>query len=248
MHRLLCVVLAVTLADWPAAATAVYMLDTASKLTPPAGWQYKTTGTSAGSGSVGTSATNTVAGPVSGQAWTNCATRCVTQAAGGSPRLWITPPLSSGVTIAGTITPHIYCTESNTNTRASFRYEILHWSKATGGFITSLGISGDSGMAECPTSAGAAITSLTLTPADAWSCAANCHGQTWNVFAAGDRIAIVFYLDDASTGNMVSGRTFSLRYNYTSGSPNYAQTDMSFTETLSFAADSANGRPIGSTN
>lgn len=234
------------------AQTTVYLLDGASALAPAsAGWQFKTTGTSPGGGPAATAQSLPANGDISNQSWVTCATLCTLQAGSGTPpRIWITPPISSPVTISGTITPTVFCTEQAAQLNAGYRAEILHWSKRTGGVIASLGITANNGSGECPTSAGAATSMPTLTPNDLWSCSTNCHGQTWNVFAAGDRIVLLFYPDDSAGGTLTQNgsRASSIRYNYTSAGPYYAQTSVGFTETIGFSADSNNARSIGSTD
>jgi hypothetical protein len=140
--------------------------------------------------------------------------------------IWYSAPLSSGVTISGTITPNIWGYESAVQCNCGFRYEVLRWSVAQGGIVSSLGISTDNGATEWGTSA-AVRTTPTLTP-------------TSTGFVTGDRIVIVMYNDDANGVTEASGRTFTLDFNGATGVN--GDTYLSFTETLSFSSDTNNGR------
>ena len=210
-------------------ATKLIIHDSASQLGAwPTGWGLRAADTTNGS-SLKTLVTNSVAGPVTGQYFPVATTNyIVTTTAGGAKRFYISAPLSSGVTISGTITPNIYGLESNGTCNCGLRYEVLRWSVARGGIVSSLGISTDDGFTEWTTSA-TLKTSTTLTP-------------TSTVFVAGDRVAFLFYSDDANTTTEGSGRTFTIDYDAATGGD--GDTYLSFTETLSFASDTNNGRPV----
>ena len=62
-------------------------------------------------------------------------------------------------------------------------------------------------------------------------------------FAAGDRIAIVIYNDNASDTNQGANRDWTLDYDGPTGGD--GDTYLSFTEALSFATDTNNARPLG---
>jgi hypothetical protein len=189
-------------------------------------WGLRNANTTNGS-SMATFTTNSVAGPVTGHYFPIATANYVVTAGAGSPRrIWMTPPLSAGVTISGTITPNIYGLESNGTCNCGLRYEVLRWSVAQGGIVSSLGISTNDGFTEWTTSA-TLKTSPTLTP-------------TSTAFVTGDRIAFLFYSDDANGTTEGSGRTFTIHYNGATGGN--GDTYLSFTETLSFASDTNNGR------
>jgi hypothetical protein len=100
---------------------------------------------------------------------------------------------------------------------------------AAGGIVSSLGNSADNGVTEWGTSA-AVRTIPTLTP-------------TSTTFAAGDRLVVVIYNDDGNGVTEASGRNWTLDYDAATGVD--GDTYLSFTETLSFAAD-ANNAPAQS--
>ncbi len=196
----------------------------------PVGWGLRSANTTNGS-SMKTLVTNSVTGPVTGQYFpVATANYIVTSTAGGARRFYMSAPLSAGVTISGTITPNIYGLESNVACNCGLRYEVLRWSVAQGGIVSSLGISTDDGFTEWTTSA-TLKTTPTLTP-------------TSTAFAVGDRIAFLFYSDDANGTTEASGRTFTIDYDAATGGD--GDTYLSFTETLSFSSDTNNGRSIPS--
>ncbi len=178
--------------------------------------------------------TNSITGPVSGQYWPSATTgHIITLTAGGTKGAWISAPLSAGVTISGTITPNLWGLESNANCNCGARYEVLRWSVATGGIVSSLGISTDGGVTEWATSV-AVRTSPTLTP-------------TSTAFLAGDRIVIIIYNDDGNGVTEGSGRTW--RFDYHGATPGAdGDTYLGFTESISFSADSNNARPLAVTS
>lgn len=146
--------------------------------------------------------------------------------------LWFSAPLSAGVTISGTITPNIWGYESNNACNCGFRYEVLRWDVQRGGIVSSLGISTGDATTEWGTSA-QVRTAPTLTP-------------TSTAFNIGDRIVIVMYNDDASGVTEASGRSWTLDYNGATGVD--GDSYLTFTETISFSADTNNARPIPSTS
>lgn len=206
-------------------ATKVFLHDAASKIVPNAGYFYKLADGTQGSGKV-TAVTSSVGGPVTGQYWPSATTgHIITKSAGGTRTIWISAPLSSGITISGTVTPNLWGLESAAQCNCGTRYEVLRWSVGRGGIVSSLGISADGGMTEWGTSA-AVRTAPTLTP-------------TSTAFATGDRLLIVIYNDDGNGVTEASGRNWTLDYDgATSGSD--GDSYLSFTETLAFSADSNN--------
>lgn len=177
--------------------------------------------------------TSSIAGPLTGHYWPIATTGYITTSSGGSKKdVWISAPLSSGVTISGTITPNIWGYESNNACNCGFRYEVLRWSAAEGGIVSSLGIATDNGATEWGTSA-AVRTSPTLTP-------------TSTAFAVGDRIVIVVYNDDANGVTEASGRSWNLDIAGPAGAD--GDTYLSFTETISFSPESNNARSLPMTS
>ena len=67
---------------------------------------------------------------------------------------------------------------------------------------------------------------------------------TSTAFVTGDRIVIVLYNDDANGTTEASGRTFTIHVAAATGVD--GDTYLSFTETITFSADSNNGRVIPS--
>lgn len=234
------------------AATNLYLRTANSALKPPAGFLFKMLSDSAGTSTASTAPTSTLLGDVTGQEFATCAAYCFrTATTNGSSLLFVSKPISVQVTISGPITPNLWCLESANTANASLRYEVLHWSKATGGIVASLGISPGNSSSECPTTTATARTTPVLTPTDRWGCAADCHGQTWNVFSPGDRVVLAVFLDDPSgcpsTCMTASSRSVTLRYDWDAA--NTAASYVTFTETISLeASDTNNARPVGSSD
>jgi hypothetical protein len=175
-----------------------------------------------------TAVTSSIAGAVTGQYWPSGTTgHILTKAVGGTKTIWVSAPLSAGVTISGTITPNLWGKESATQCNCGARYEVLRWSVANGGIVSSLGVSTDGGLTEWGT--GSAVrTAPTLTP-------------TSTAVVAGDRIVIAIYNDDGNGVTENSGRNWTLDYDGASTGSD-GDTYLSFTETISFSADSNNAR------
>ena len=233
MRRIVLVLILLFVAGPLQAATKVFIHDGGSGLGAwPSGWGLRVANITQGT-SKATFVTNSIAGPVTGQYFDSPTSNVVmTAVAAGAKRFFITPPLSSAVTISGTITPNVWGLESNGTCNCGLRYEVLRWSVAAGGIVSSLGISTNDGFTEWGTSA-SVRTSPTLTP-------------TSTAFAVGDRIALVFYSDDANGTTEGSGRTWTIDYNGATGVD--GDTYLSFTETISFSADSNNARPLAVTS
>jgi hypothetical protein len=208
-------------------ATKVFLHDASCKIQQSSGIAFRLADSTQGSTKV-TAVISSITGAVSGQYWPSATTgHILTKTAGGTKTIWISAPLSAGVTISGTITPNLWGLESATACNCGARYEVLRWSVATGGIVSSLGISTDNGVTEWVTSA-AVRTAPTLAP-------------TSTAFVAGDRIVIAIYNDDGNGVTEASGRTWTLDYDAATGVD--GDTYLSFTETISFAADSNNARP-----
>ena len=214
------------------AATKVFLHDAASKIIPTSSYLYKLADSTQGAAKV-TAVINTIVGDVTGQYWpSTTAGHLLTKTAGGTKTIWMSAPLSSGVTISGTITPNLWGLESASQANAGARYEVLRWNVATGGISSSLGMSSDGGVSEWGTSAGAK-TAPTLSP-------------TSTVFNTGDRILIIIYNDDGNgVTETASSRTWTLDYDAGTGVD--GDTYLSFTETISFSSDSNNAPGFGMT-
>lgn len=208
------------------AATKVFLHDALSKGIIPGGADVTFRQANSTQGSVKvTAVTNSIAGAVSGQYFpSGTAGHIVSKTGGGTRTIWISDPLSSGVTISGTITPNLWGLESAAQCNCGARYEVVRWNVATGGISSSLGISSDGGVSEWGTTA-AARTAPTLTP-------------TSTTFNAGDRIVIVIYNDDGNSVTEANGRNWTLDYDAGTGVD--GDTYLSFTESLSFSSDSNN--------
>ena len=214
-------------------ATKVFLHDATAAIQQSPDIVFRLANSTQGSTKV-TTTTNSIAGPVSGQYWPSATTsHIVTKTAGGTKTIWISAPLSSGVTISGTITPNLWGKESNSNCNCTARYEVLRWSVATGGIVSSLGISTDGGVTEWGTTV-AVRTTPTLTP-------------TSTAFVAGDRIVIIIYNDDGNGVTEGNGRTWTLDYHGATPGAD-GDTYLSFTESITFSADSNNARPLAVTS
>ncbi len=212
---------------WP--ATKVFLHDAASQLSPGPDFLYKLADATQGTAKV-TAVTNSIAGNVTGQYWPSSTNgHIITKTAGGTRIVWFSAPISSSVTISGSITPNLWGLESAIQCNCGARYEVLRWDVSAGGIVKSLGISSDGGLSEWGTGA-AARTAPTLTPSS-------------TTFNAGDRIVIVIYNDDGNGVTEGSGRNWTLDYD--AGTAVDGDTYLSFTETITFNADSNNAPAQG---
>ena len=206
-------------------ATKVFLKAGNSPIKQPSGWGFRQAGSTQGSSMQGCT-TNSSAGPITGQYFPGSG---LATCSGGTVKLaWFSAPLSSGVTISGTITPNLWGLESATQCNCGARYEVFRWDVAQGGVVSSLGISTDGGLSEWGTSA-AVRTGPTLTPAS-------------TAFNTGDRIVIVIYNDDGNGVTQGTSRNWTLDFDGATGVD--GDTYLSFTETLSFSGDTNNARPI----
>lgn len=139
--------------------------------------------------------------------------------------LFFTPPLSSGVTISGNIDFNISCDESAVALNAGMRMTVYRWSVKVGGIVSTILTSANT--AECNN------TRLAIAAAAPAS----------TVMAVGDRL--IFKVEITNVGGAWGGnsaRTATLKINAASGS--LGDTFANFADTLSFAADSNNGRAV----
>src|SRR3972149_3532502 len=128
-------------------ATKVFLHDATSPIAPDSTYLYKKADAAQGSAKV-TAVINSASGNITGQFWpsTNTA-HILTKTAAGAPIVWISAPLSSGVTISGAITPNLWGLESANQCNCGARYEVLRWDVSVGGIVSNLGISSDGGLA-----------------------------------------------------------------------------------------------------
>jgi len=211
-------------------AQKVFLTDGASRLIPNGDYLYKLANATQGA-SVQTCVTSTIVGDVTGQKWpSTTAGHIITKTAGGTKTIWISAPLSAGFTISGAITPNIRGLESAAQANSAFRYEVLKWKVSTGGIIQmSSAISPDNGSTGVSewTTGETAKTAPTITP------------LSNNVFVTGDRLVIMIYNDDGSgVTETAGGRSWTLFYDGATGAT--GDSYLSFTENLTFSADSNN--------
>jgi hypothetical protein len=223
MRRLVMIV--IMLVGTSAGQTKLFLKATTSMLnSAPSGWNQKRLETSQGTTKVALTMSS-VAGPITGQYFPDGAVF----APGSVKQYWFSPALSANVTISGPITPNLWGMESSSTCHAGFRYEVFKWTRMAGGMVLSLGKSTDNGATEWGTSA-AARTGPVLNPS-----ATN--------FVSGDRVIVVLFNDDANGQTQASGCNWTLDY----GGPAGVDGDsyFQFSENMSFAADSNNGRAVG---
>lgn len=141
---------------------------------------------------------------------------------------WFSPPLSTGLTISGNIDFNISCSESNAALNAGMRMIVYRWSVQVGGVVSTIITSADttecsSGPVQRRAIAAAALTST--------------------VMEAGDRL--VFQVEVRNVGGSWGGNgsyTSTLQFNAAAGST--GDTFANFANTISFAADTNNGRAV----
>lgn len=217
------------------AQTKVYLRSTAGTI--KYGASFRTLQATSSAGTLSTPAqttTNTVAGPVTQQFWPSLAAGVFpTDVAAGTKTIWISDPLSAGVTISGKITPNIWAVEDAAAANTGIRLEVLRWSKKEGGIVSSLGITTRTSN-ELASNNPASITAPQLTP-------------TSTVFQAGDRFVIIVYGDDAKSKTMAASHTWNIFYDGNSVGAS-GDTYVSFTETFTFAADTNNARSVPGNN
>jgi RHS repeat-associated protein len=169
---------------------------------PVVGYRYATSTVGQG---LTTSVVNSVSGPTSGVQ--------LTKTAGGTPLVWISPPLAAAVTISGTVTMSAWGKESVAACNCGMQVT-LH--KYSGGTVGSAFLNSERG-----TELGNGISQQSWTAS-----------PTITSFSVGDRIVIKWWINDAG-GTMSSGRTVTTDYD---GANEGADGDtwVQFTEILSF--------------
>ncbi len=168
-------------------------------------------------------------GPTTTQAVVNTAASGTdiqwTNVGGGTVLEWISPPLSAGVTISGTMTFNIWARESSMAANAGGRVHVLKWGGGDGNIAELTGSPFSDGIEFGFSGANANFN---------WTGAATGN----NVFLVGDRIIVRYAI--TNVGVMGGGATCNLGYD---GPTAAADGDSSFatTETLSFAAEENTG-------
>lgn len=146
----------------------------------------------------------------------------------GSQHLrWITPPVSAAINLTGNYNYQVKCQESAGQLNAGIRFRVLRWRRAVGGIDLTLDVS--STTTECPTSAGTRTIA-----AHAPTCGSSCN------LAVGDRLVlIVEWMASGGSWGGNGSRTATL---YIDG----VNTFWNFAQTISFASDTNNARPVPS--
>lgn len=159
---------------------------------------------------------------------TSTAPPCQAQTASGNGQYlyWVSPPISSAVTISGNINYSAGCAESATQLNGGFRFLVKRWAVKQGGIVSTIHSSADT--TECGTS----LALRTLAAA----------APTATAMEAGDRL--VFVIEVRATGSWGgnSTRTFTVGYDGTAGSTGDAFAN--FVDTVSFSADTNNAPPL----
>jgi len=233
MKRLLPILVALALLGNAHAATKVFLRDATSLGIVPGGKDitFRQCNGTQGSAKV-TAVTNSIAGLITNQYFPSAtAGHIITKTAAGTRTIWVCDPLSAGVTISGTITPNLWGLESAIQCNCGARYEVFRWDVSVGGIVKSLGLSTNDGLTEWGASA-AVRTAPTLAPSS-------------TVFNTGDRIVIAIYNDDGAAVTEAGSRNWTLDYGAGIGVD--GDSYLSFTETITFSADSNNAPPFGIT-
>ena len=159
---------------------------------------------------------------------TSTAPPCLVQTASGSGQYlrWISPPISTAVTISSNINYSAGCSESQAATNAGLRFVVYRWSATKGGIDATIHTSADS--AECGTSLGL-VTIAAAAP-------------TSTAMAVNDRLVIEVQVRTVGTWGGNSTRTFTLGYDGASAST--SDTFANFVDSLSFSADTNNARAL----
>lgn len=134
----------------------------------------------------------------------------------GSPNvIWVSDPLAAAVTISGTVTLNLRAAESSSSANAAINCRVMRINGSTAALTQVLKTARTT---ELGTSEGAA--NFTATP-------------TSTAFSAGDRIALIPFIDDA--GTMASGFTATFYYAGTSAG-NSGDSYVTFNEDITFAS------------
>lgn len=196
-------------------ATTFFLTNTASDIT---GALVELLASLTRGGSLATSTTNTVTGPVAPQGL------ILTDTAGGTGLAWYTNPLNA-VTISGSITANLWMSESAIQANATAEGHVFR-TDGTGAFIGSLW------NLERGTEMG------TTRAAQNWS-----GTPTSTALNAGDRLAFAVYANDATAVTMASGRTISFGYNGATGAAD-GDSFFTFTETITEQTVTAKAFPF----
>jgi hypothetical protein len=172
-------------------------------------------GTSRGA-STGALQTNTVAGATNGVETTN--------GLGSEVEFYISDPLAADVTISGTITINVWAAESASGANVAINARIFRLQPD--GTLTEIAKSTRTTEVAVTTRA---VNNFTVTP-------------TSTAMKAGDRLAMVYFGDDAGTG-MNSGFTFNHSAGSASGGVD-GDTFITFTEDMTFLTSDPSGTQL----
>jgi hypothetical protein len=204
-------------------ATKIFLLDAASDyqtgvkdplLTGAAGsWLGKSLGLAAGSTATATT-TGTVAGPTVG----------IEVNASGSPpaNYWLSPPLATAVTIAGSITWNIWGRENSASANVAINGRLEVVDGATGAITLIDQTARTTELAVSTTTF--SVNNFAETPVAGVVC------------KKGDRLRVRIFGDDA--GTMATGFTFDINYNGPTAAAT-GDTWLQITETVTFATEPA---------
>lgn len=168
---------------------------------------------SAGAGGGSSGGASTVAGPTAGLTTT---------------WVWVSPPLSSAVTISGTITFNLWMTENNMSANVGAQC-VVRRMDSTGTVASTVVVNSEKGT-ELPLTS--AVQNWTATP-------------TSTAFAKGDRIAIEVLGNDGG-GTMATGFQFNLASG--GSAANLAESYVQFNETFGFMTSDPTTQTVYPTN
>jgi len=134
-------------------------------------------------------------------------------------------PISSPVTISGNIDFQAGCNESSAALNAGYGVVLYKWSAREGGIVSTIMTSADS--TEC---AGANIAIAAAAP-------------TSTAMAVGDRIVFVYEIRNVG-GAWGGNSTLTFSFVYGAATTVYGDTWANFADTISFSAETDNGRAI----
>jgi len=156
----------------------------------------------------------------------NATPPCLVQTASGSGHYlrWITPPISTAVTISGNINYSAGCAESAAQLNGGLRFVVSRWSVATGGIDATIHTSADT--TECGTSLGLKTIAAAA--------------PTSTAMAVGDRLVLEVQVRAVGTFGGNASRTFTLGYDGAAAST--SDTFANFVDTIAFSADTNNAR------
>jgi hypothetical protein len=160
---------------------------------------------------------------------TSTAPPCVQQNAndGGDVMVWVTPPLSSAVTISSNINYSVGCAESATQLNLGYRFVLYRWSRLTGGIVSTIHTS--AATTEC----GTTLALRTIAAA----------APTSTAMQIGDRVVVEIQAV-AAGGGWAGNSSRTATVGYDGAAAGTRDTFVNFVNTLAFGTDTANGRAV----